>query len=331
MASYVQGSGGSGGTSKRGYLSVSHDQSLSAAAAAAAPTTEPRPYSALMASLFSPEQTPSQTACAEAAASVMAGFSVPGTFEPTFYNQPDPQSVLVHSVSSTDKTSGFQAILVLHPKSSLPSHLGLPQGSSSSSSSSSSSTSEETAYLMSAPKNQPFLAYNQAPKALVMQVTIPEYLTLLTFWNTEWSRVQSKLAYQAGLMRTGQDLIPISSTLAFYHHGCSHYSVHLSSRLMLKAKVDSKSSSSSSSSSSKDDKDKDKSSVRAWLELKTPSGSGSGGGSAGGSSSDWITHVFSLPVEALTELSRDQGTCNTLTNLFAGYKSRSRKRSKPVA
>lgn len=241
---------------------------------------------------------------------MMAGFSIPSAFEPCFYNQPDPQSVLVHSVSSTDTVSGFQAVLVLHPKSSLPSHLGLPANSSSSSSSSSSPSSsrlEETAFLMSSPANQPFLAYHHAPKALVMQVSVTEYLTLLNFWTNEWARIKSKLLHQAEMMRTGQDLIPISTTLAFYHHGFSHYSVHLSSKLVLKAKSDSRLSS--------EDK-----SVRAWLELKTP-----------GSSKDWVTQVFSLPVEALTELTQDSSACNTLTNLVAGYKSRSRKRSKPVA
>jgi hypothetical protein len=122
-------------------------------------------------------------------------------------------------------------------------------------------------------------------------------------------------------MKTGQDLIPISRTLAFYHHGFSHYSVHLSSKLVLKAKSDSR--------GPLEDK-----TVRAWLELKTPSGSsneGSGGGGGGSSPNDWITQVFSLPVEALNELTQDKGACNTLTNLVAGYKSRSRKRSKPVA
>jgi hypothetical protein len=264
-----------------------------------------------MAELFSPPSTPSQTACAEAAASVTAGFTVPSTFEPCFYNQPDPQSVLVHSVSSTDKVSGFQAVIVLHPKSSLPSHLGLPAPPSSSSSSSSSSRSlEESAFLMSSPANQPFLAYHHAPRALVMQVSVTEYLTLLHFWTHEWPRIKSKLLHQTDLMKTGQDLIPISATLAFYHHGFSHYSVHLSSKLVLKAKSDSR--------GSPEDK-----SVRAWLELKTPSSSSS--------SKDWITQVFSLPTEALSELTRDTGACTTLTNLVAGYKSRSRKRSKPVA
>jgi len=277
----------------------------------------PRPYSALMSNLFSPPQTPAEEACAEAAASVMAGFKVPTPFEPCFYSQPDIQSVLVHSVSSTYAAAGFQAIIVLHPKSSLPSHLGLPQPSSLSSSS--SLRLEETAFLMTAPANQPFLAFQHTPKASAMQVSLSEYLTLLTFWTQEWPRIQSKLFYQSEAMQTGQDLIPISTTLAFYHHGCSHYSVHLSSKLLLKAKLDSK----------VDAKEKN---IRVWLELKASASSKSNNNSSSnnGSSHEGLTQVFGLPVEALNELTRDSNACNTLTNLVAGYKSRSRKRSKPV-
>lgn len=264
-----------------------------------------RPYSALMASIFSPPQTPSQNACAEAAASVLSGFSVPKAFDPVFYNQPDVQSVIVHSVSSSHKASGFQAIILLHPKSIVPSHLGLPQSyfSSSSSSSSSGSRPDETVYMMVSAKNQPFVAYNHAPKSQVLQVSIHEYLTLLSFWINEWSRLKSKLMSQIDSMRQGQNLVPITSTLAFYHHGFSNYSVSLSPRLTLKAKADSRST-------------KDDDCIRAWLELN---------------SSGAAVQVFGLPVEALAELTQDTTSFNTLTNLVAGYKSRSRKRSKAVA
>jgi len=310
--SHGSGGGGGGGyfTSKESSRTAETlAPSFAAEAGEGSEGSVARPYSALMAELFSPVQTPSQSACAEAAALATARFSVPETFDPCFYNQPDPQSVLVHSVTSTHAFSGLQAVIVLHPKSSLPSHLGLSQTFSG------ASASEETCFLMTAPKNQPFVAYHHAPKAAVIQVSLTEYLTLLSFWTREWPRVSSKLLFQADLMRTGQDLIPISSTLAFYHHGCSVYSVHLSSRLMLKAKSDSK-------------LDPAAKTLRAWLELKVSSNQGSGGSE---NQAECPVQVFCLPVEALSELTQDVGASNTLNNLVANYKSRSRKRSKPVA
>ena len=130
-----------------------------------------------MVSLFSPSPlSASQSALAEAGVSALSAFSIPAAYDPLLQNKPDAYSVLVHRRKSSLNHQGFQAVVVLHPKSDLPSQLGL----------SGSSGLEETVLLLSSGKNQPFLAYNHAPKASVMQVSVYEYLTLLTWVNKEW-------------------------------------------------------------------------------------------------------------------------------------------------
>lgn len=295
------------GTNATGATATSATSAKSATASAGEAAA--RPYSALMASLFSPPQTSSQTACAEAAASVFANaFSVPAAYDSHFYNHPDVQSVLIHSVASSDKDSGLQAVVVLHPKTSIPPHLGL-----------SSHGGDEVAHLMVSAHNQPFLAYNDAPRALVMAVSVTEYLTLLTFWASEWSRLKSKLLHQMNMMTEGLDPVRITNNLAFYSHGMSHYSVSLSSRLVLRARADSRLSS------------REEECLKVWLELKPSDKSsesstlGGGGGGGGG------LQVLSLPCKAVTALAQDTHSIKTLTDLVGAYKNRSRKRCKPVA
>ena len=294
----------------RGYTTVSG----AAAAASAANQEESRPTSALMKSIFSPPLTLSQTAVAEAGASALSSFGVPPAYDAVFLNQPDSQSVVVHSWGSSHKDEGFQAVVILHSKvADVPAHLGINAPASSNRTSSSSSPSspmvEEMAFLMTAPRNQPFILYSEAPKVLAMQVSVTEYLTLLAFFAKEWPRIRSKLLKQASIMQEGTDPVPLTNRLVFYSHGTSHYSVSLSSRLVLRAKADSRKSSENDQC------------LRAWLELRLTSGSG---GSTG-------QQDFNLPLPALTTLSQDAGAVKSLTDWVVAYKNRSRKRSKPVA
>jgi hypothetical protein len=301
-----------------------------------------RPYSALMASLFSPPQPETSVeaaaATATSSAAPVSSYSVPPAFDPHCYNTPDIQSVMVHSVSSTEKGFGFQAVIVLHPQSILPSHLGLPRSYSVTTSPSASSASLDAVadpsvrsssrsqddgtavHLMTSAPNHHFVAYHHAPRSQVLQININEYLTLLTFWSNEWSRLQSRLLNQTDLMRKGQDQVSISSTLSFYHHGSSHYVISLSSRLALKFKADSRESNKEEC-------------IRAWLECQVdrPRGSPPATASAheapngrGG------VQVFVLPVRALSELVQDTSSLNTLTNLVSNYKNRSIRKSRPV-
>ena len=259
-----------------------------------------------MTSIFSPPLTLSQTAVAEAGVLALSAFAVPPAFDPTFLNYPDSHSVLVHSCSSTHKDSGFQAVVVLHPKSDIPAHLGLPGHGQ-----------EETAFLMVSSKNQPFLAYHQAPKATVLQVSLTEYLTLLSYAAKEWPRLRSRLLQQTNIMREGVDPVTINSNLAFYSHGLSTFSVALSSLLVLKAKADSRVS-------------KEDERIRVWLEQRVAEKPSENGESGSGSSSSPLRQELLLPMEALGTLAQDTLSVKTLTDLVASYKSRSRKRSRPV-
>ena len=261
--------------------------------------------SALMTSLFSPPLTLSQNAVAEAGALAVSSFSVPPAFGPVIVNQPDPQSVMVHSIVSSSRDAGLQAVIILHPKTEIPSHLGLPSPPTS-------SPHEETAFLMAAPRNQPFVLYSQAPKALVMQISVTEYLTLMTFFAKEWPRVRSKLLLQASTMQEGTDPVPLTTHLVFYSHGMSCYSISLSNRLVFKAKIDSRKL-----------REKDEC-LRAWLEQPRTGSSSNNGGHGG--PQEWI-----CPLAALSSLAQDESSLKALTDVVTTYKNRGRKRSKPVA
>jgi hypothetical protein len=260
--------------------------------------------SALMTSLFSPSPlSSSQSAMAEASVSAISAFSIPAAYDASLQNKPDSYSVLVHSRQSSLNHGGFQAVIVLHPKSDIPSHLGLSSGGGSSSSS--SNRLEETAHLMTAGKNQPFVSYGQAPRASVMLLTVTEYLTLLTWVQREWARLAAKLAERAKSMRESDEPITVAGHLSFYSHGSCHYRISLSPRLTFRARSDSRLT-------------RDEESVRAWLELR------SGGDNKGS------IHELSLPMDALSFLAGEECSVSALVEAVADYKSRSRKRSKPV-
>jgi len=255
-------------------------------------------------SLFSPPTTPSQTAMAEAGVAALSLFKIPTAYDPSFFNQPDLYAILVHALPSSFTEAGFQAVLVLHPKSDIPPHLGLPT---------SSRGHEETAFLMNAPKNQPFVMYHQAPRALVMQISALEYLTLLAFIDKEWPRVKSKLSSQLTTMKEGSEPVILASHLSFYGHGSCHYRILLSHRLAFKAKAESR--------PSRDDEP-----IKAWLELTHKNDPATSTSTASPSLQE-----FTVPLQALSTLAQDQSAVKTLTDLVAAYKSRSRKRNKSVA
>ena len=119
--------------------------------------------SALMTSLFSPSPlSSSQSAMAEASVSAISAFSIPAAYDASLQNKPDSYSVLVHSRQSSLNHGGFQAVIVLHPKSDIPSHLGLSGGGGSSSSS--SNRLEETAHLMTAGRTNPLCRTDRRPE-----------------------------------------------------------------------------------------------------------------------------------------------------------------------
>jgi len=245
-------------------------------------------------SLFSPPMSPNQMAMAEAGVAALAKFSVPAYYDANMVHQPDSQSILVHALSSTHKDFGSQAVIVLHPKSSLPSHLGLSQQTSR--------IEETTVHLMTSPKNEPFVMYHQAAKGTTLQMSVCEYLTLLNFFVKEWSRLKAKLENQTDKMRDGKDPVAMSSHLSFYSHGYIYYSVAISPRLLLKIRADSR-------KPVKDDEY-----LSGWLEQRS-----------GNHQQECV-----LALQALATMSQHNHTIKTLTDAVASYKNRSRKRSKPV-
>ena len=263
------------------------------------PPDSPSP---MMRSLFSPPDTPSQMAMADAGVTAVSHYSVPAAYDATMQNQPDTHSVLVHALPSSFKEPGFQAVIILHPNSSLPSHLGLVAPSSSSG----SPRFEETAFLMTVNKTQPFVMYSQASKSQVMQISITEYLTLLMFVGKEWSRLESKLANRAKAMKDGNEPITVTNHLSFYNDGCCLYRTCLSPRLVFKAKGDSKMK-------------RNEDCVSAWLEHRIGHGSNSS------------LVEYSLPMKTLSSMAQDTLSINALVDHVTMYKNRSRKRSKPVA
>lgn len=225
-------------------------------------------------------------------------FTIPSVFDPVFYNRPDAQSFLVHACPSSISDAGLQVILCMHPRPvSLPPNLGLP----------SSSSYEEKAFLQVAWETQPFVLQSQAPRSQSMQITVTEYLILLQFAANEWSRLKSKMRSQRTAMREGTDPIHITNYLMFYQHGSSHYQVSLSSRLIFKARMD-----------SRDEKE----TVRTWLERH---GDGGGRGSSSQQHQD-----MTLPMDAVVQLAKDVAGVKTLVDSLAEYKSKSRKRNRTV-
>ena len=239
--------------------------------------------------------TSSQTDMAEAGVSALAKFSIPPAFDAAFFNQPDASSVIVHSCESSYRSGGFQAILCLSPKPEIPAHLGLPALNSY----------EDLAFLQVAPRNQHFLPVSTASRSLTLQASVVEYLTLMNFVAGEWPRLLSKFKNQLKTMREGKEPMPITGNLTFYSHGHCFYRISLSSRLIFKAKVDSRMS-------------KEDDSVRCWLELKK-----------GGSNSN-SPQEFVLAMESVLLLAKDTNAIKALADIVDNYKRKSRKRSLPV-
>jgi len=219
-------------------------------------------------------------------------FVVPPVFDPVYFNAPDPQSVLVHAIPSGAEEEGFQAILCLHPRPDIPSHLGLPM----------SSNYEEKAFLQVSLPNATFVQQTQAHRANSMQITVTEYLILLNFIESDWPRLSSKLESQLITMREGTDPVYMTGYLTFYNHGSSHYRVSLSSRLAFAACIESRNS---------------KNAIKAWLERRPLL-----------DQNDYQEMV--LPMPSLALLTQDTAGMKALVEQMTAYKSRSRKRSKSV-
>ena len=218
-------------------------------------------------------------------------FVIPPVFDSLYYNKPDLQSVLVHSYSSSFTFAGLQAVLCFHPQPILPSHLGLPH----------LETYEDKVFLQAATQDQPFLLQTHAANGQSLQINITEYLILLQFVAKEWPRLESKLDCQLTAMQEGTDPINITGHLVFYNHGSSFFRTNLSSRLIFKAWIDSH---------------QDQKMIHACLEKK----------------SDFSDNVeqMPLPMNSLLTMAQDALGMKILSEMMAYYKSRMRKRPRPV-
>ena len=218
-------------------------------------------------------------------------FVIPPVFDSLYYNKPDLQSVLVHSYSSSFTFAGLQAVLCFHPQPILPSHLGLPH----------LETYEDKVFLQAATQDQPFLLQTHAANGQSLQINITEYLILLQFVAKEWPRLESKLDCQLTSMKEGTDPINITGHLVFYNHGSSFFRTNLSSRLIFKAWIDSH---------------QDQKMIHACLEKK----------------SDFSDNVeqMPLPMNSLLTMAQDALGMKILSEMMAYYKSRMRKRPRPV-
>ena len=218
-------------------------------------------------------------------------FVIPPIFDSAFYNKPDIQSVLVHSFSSSFTFAGLQAVLCYHPLPILPSHLGLPLLDSY----------EDKVFLQVAAEDQPFLLQTHAADGQTLQINITEYLILLQFVAKEWPRLESKLESQLTAMKEGTDPVNITGHLVFYNHGSSFFKTQLSSRLLFKAWIES---------------NEEKKIIHAYLEKK----------------SDFSdrTEQMPLPMNSLLAMAQDVLGVKVLTEIMAYYKSRMKRRPRPV-
>ena len=218
-------------------------------------------------------------------------FIIPPIFDSAFYNKPDIQSVLVHSFSSSFTFAGLQAVLCYHPLPILPSHLGLPPLDSY----------EDKVFLQVAAEDQPFLLQTHAADGQTLQINITEYLILLQFVAKEWPRLESKLESQLTAMKEGTDPVNITGHLVFYNHGSSFFKTQLCSRLLFKAWIES---------------NEEKKIIHAYLEKK----------------SDFSdrTEQMPLPMNSLLAMAQDVLGVKVLTEIMAYYKSRMKRRPRPV-
>lgn len=212
--------------------------------------------------------------------------AIPNHFDSVYYNKPDCKSVLVHSQSSSFTHPGFQAILCFHSQPLLPAHLGLPK----------LDNYDNKVFLQVAYEDQPFILQSLVAPGQWMQINITEYLILLQFINKEWTRLSSKLNYQLKTMREGAEPIFISGRLMFYNHGSSYFKTNLSSRLVLKAWIESGDT---------------KGSINCCLEKKVDHCD--------------AVELMTLPMESLHTLSQDTVGIKAMTDILAYYKSRIKK------
>ena len=218
-------------------------------------------------------------------------FIIPPVFDSAFYNKPDLQSVLVHSFSSSFTFAGLQAVLCFHPVPILPSHLGLPPLDSY----------EDKVFLQVAAEDQPFLLQTHATEGQTLQINITEYLILLQFAAKEWPRLESKLESQLAAMKEGTDPVNITGHLVFYNHGSSLFRTNLSSRLLFKAWIESH---------------QEQKTVHACLEKKSDFSDRS--------------EQMPLPMNSLLAMAQDALGVKVLADILAYYKSRMKRRPRPV-
>jgi len=213
-------------------------------------------------------------------------FAIPSHYDIVYYNKPDCKSVLVHSYSSSFKEAGFQAILCFHSQPLLPGHLGLPK----------LDNYENKVFLQVASEDQPFVLQSEVALGQRMQMNVTEYLILLQFIDREWARVSAQLQHQLKTMREGTEPISISNRLVFYNHGWSHFKTSLSSRLMLKAWIESK---------------QPQGIIHCYLEKQMDG-------------SDQV-EIMILPMESLLTMAKDTVGFKTMTDILACYKSKTKK------
>jgi len=209
--------------------------------------------------------------------------------EPRLVNTPDKTTTFLHFVDSTTVERGFRAAICLDKQPIIPANLGLPKMDSYA----------DAVFLQLAQRGEMFVRYDD-PNARTLQINFKEYIGLLHFFRNEWPALESKLFCQARQMRTTEDAIYINPQLVFHHHGSTEYEAKLGSRLLFKARIDSK------------DPVHDR--IHVWLELLD----GGGGGS------------IELPFRVLSELACGSNTMHYLATLRERYKGSSRKRSQPV-
>jgi hypothetical protein len=207
--------------------------------------------------------------------------------EPRLVNTPDRTTTFLHFLDSTTLERGFRAAICLDKQPLIPANLGLPKMDSYA----------DTVFLQLAQRGEMFLRYDD-PNARTLQINFKEYIGLLHFFRNEWPAIESKLFSQARQMRSTEDPIYINPHLVFHHHGSTEYEAKLGSRLLFKARIDSK------------DPVHDR--IHVWLEMLD------GGGS------------IELPFRVMAELACGSNTIHFLATLREKYKGSSRKRSQPV-
>jgi hypothetical protein len=173
----------------------------------------------------------------------------------------------------------------------LPSHLGLPLLDSY----------EDKVFLQVALEDQPFLLQSHVVCGQALQINVTEYLILLQFVAKEFPRIESKLKTQWTDMQEGTNPINITGHLVYYNHGSSYFKASLSSRLVFRAWIQSS---------------LNENVVFSYLEKKLDG------------TDD--TERMRLPMESLLTLAKDASGIKVMADIVAHYKSRVRKKPRPV-